>query len=59
MLVLAGPQFVVERLFVGDQGLMVPLLHHLALVQHQDAVAVHDGAQTVSDDDRGATLAQN
>src|SRR6185369_15160622 len=37
-----------------EQFLMAALLDNRALVQHQDLVGLHDGAEAVRDDDRGA-----
>ena len=37
---------------------MSPLLHNVAVIQHQNEVGVHDGAEPVGDDEAGSPLHQ-
>ena len=53
MVMLALPQLVIQRSGVRDEVLVRSSLHHLTSVQDEDLVAVHHGAQSVGDDDRG------
>ena len=52
--VLCLPELPVDGALPGQELSVSPLLHHSALVQHQDLVAVGHSGQTMRDNDGGA-----
>ena len=53
---LTLPHLVIQGPLVRDQILVSAGLHHLAVVQNQNLVAVNNRAQSLGDDDRGPSL---
>lgn len=45
---LLSPQVSVERAWVCNELVVVPPLHHLAALQHQDLISVNNSRETMS-----------